>query len=173
MALCTRLWPTGAQLRHHYWLGACSGDMTKCTRRHIANGSPHTSHGTARLTEWADSGTRSQWAPMVKRSTPREKSVGALEWSHTHSHRLMRVHEACGVCNARNAHHTPATSPVIAPHPSALVHFGCTSKPCALECTQPGHNYGTTTSWVRVLAPRPSACGGTLKTEHPTTLTRC
>ena len=59
LALCTRLCSTGAQLRHHYCLGACSGDMTKCMRRHIANGSPHTSHGTARLTEWADSGTRS------------------------------------------------------------------------------------------------------------------
>ena len=58
LALCTRLWPTGAQLRHYYWLGACSGGMTKCMRRHIANGSPHTSHGTVRLTEWAGSGTR-------------------------------------------------------------------------------------------------------------------
>ena len=59
LALYTRLWPTGAQLRHHYWLGACSSAMTTCMRRYIANGPPHTSHGTVRLTEWADSGTGS------------------------------------------------------------------------------------------------------------------
>ena len=88
---------------------------------------------------------------MVKRSTPREKSVGALESSHTHSHRAMWVVGACGVSNARQSHHTPATGPVLAPNSWAVVHFLVTSRPCALDCGQPEHNYGTTTGSVRVV----------------------
>ena len=89
---------------------------------------------------------------MVKRSTPREKCVGALESSHTHSHRAMWVLGACDVSNARQSHHTPATDPIVAPNSGAVVHFLGTSRPCALACAQPEHDYGTTTGWVRVLA---------------------
>ena len=89
---------------------------------------------------------------MVKRSTPRERSVGALESSHTHSHRAMRVVGACGVSNARQSHHTPATGPVLAPNSGAVVHFQWASRPCALACARPEHNYGTTTGLVRVVA---------------------
>ena len=88
---------------------------------------------------------------MVEGSTPRERCVGALEPSHTHSHRAMWVPGACGVSNARQSHHTPAMDPIVAPNSGAVVHFLVTSWPCALACAQPEHNYGTTTGWVRVV----------------------
>ena len=88
---------------------------------------------------------------MVKRSTPRERSVGALESSHTHSHRAMWVVGACDVSNARQSHHTPATDPIVASNSGAVVHFLVASRPCALDCAQPEHIYGTTTGWVRVV----------------------
>ena len=88
---------------------------------------------------------------MMERSTPRERSVGALESSHTHIHRAMWVLGACGVSNARQSHHTPATDPIVAPNSGAVVYFLATSWPCALECAQPEHNYGTTSAWVRVV----------------------
>ena len=89
---------------------------------------------------------------MVKRSTPRERCVGALESSHTHSHRAMWVLGACGVSNARQSHHTPATDTIVASNSGAVVYFLVASWPCALDCAQPEHNYGTTTGWVRVVA---------------------
>ena len=88
---------------------------------------------------------------MVERSTPRERSVGALESSHTYSHRAMWVPGACGVSNARQSHHTPATDTIVAPNPGVVVYLLGTSWPCALDCAQPEHNYGTTTGWVRVV----------------------
>ena len=87
---------------------------------------------------------------MVKRSTPCERSVGGLESIHTHSHRAMWVVGACDVSNARQSHHTPARDPIVAPNSGAVVHFLVTSWPCALDCGQPEHIYGTTTGWVRV-----------------------
>ena len=89
---------------------------------------------------------------MMERSTPRERSAGALESSHTHSHRAMWVVGACGVSNARQSHHTPATGPIVASNSGAVVHFLAASRPCALDCAQPEHIYGTTTGWVRVVA---------------------
>ena len=88
---------------------------------------------------------------MVKRSTPHERCVGALESSHTRSHRAVWVLGACGVSNARQSHHTPATGTIVAPNSGAVVHFLATSWPCGLDCAQPEHNYGTTTGWVRVV----------------------
>ena len=89
---------------------------------------------------------------MMERSTPRERSASALESSHTHSHRAVWVGGACGVSNARQSHHTPATDPILAPNSRAVVHFLVASWPCALDCGQPEHNDGTTTGWVRVVA---------------------
>ena len=89
---------------------------------------------------------------MVKRSTPRERGAGALESSHTHSHRAMWLIGACGVSNARQSHHTPATDTIVAPKSGAEVHFLVASRPCALDCAQPEHNDGTTTGGVRVVA---------------------
>ena len=88
---------------------------------------------------------------MVKRWTPRERSVGALESSHTHIHRAMWAVGACGVSNTRQSHHIPVTDPIVAPNSGAVVHFQWASWPCALDCGQPEHNYGTTTGWVRVV----------------------
>ena len=88
---------------------------------------------------------------MMERSTPREGSAGALESSHTHSHRAMWVHGACDVSNARQSHLTPAMDPIVAPNSGAVVHFLVASWPCALACGQPEFTYGTTTGWLRVL----------------------
>ena len=88
---------------------------------------------------------------MVKRSTPRERCVGALESSHTHSHRAMWMLGACDVSNARQSHHTPATDTIVASNCGAVVYFLGTSWPCALDCGRPEHIYGTTTGWVRVV----------------------
>ena len=88
---------------------------------------------------------------MVKRSTLRERCVGGLESSYTHSHRAMWMLGACDVSNARQSHHTTTTDPIVASNSGAVVHFLVASRPCALDCGQPEHNYGTTTGWVRVV----------------------
>ena len=88
---------------------------------------------------------------MVKRSTPRERCVGALESSHTHSHRAVWMLGACGVSNARQSHHTPATDTIVASNSGAVVYFLATSWPYALDCAQPEYKYGTTTGWARVV----------------------
>ena len=151
LALYTRLWPTGAQLRHHYWLGACSSAMTTCMRRYTASGPPHTSHGTARLTEWADSGTGSGDACSRGRHLVSEASMHSSRATHV-------VTGPCGwsgrvVCLIHANHTTPATDPILAPKCGAVVHLLATFWPCTLACGQSEHKYGTTTGWVRVVVP--------------------